>query len=82
MLLIADTFGFHARAQASVPATRIELWAYGRRNPFRPLTGWDVWSLPGIAERRIPLRWWLGDKAARIAPQPWRPVGHKGPADE
>ncbi|MEO7470380.1 phytanoyl-CoA dioxygenase family protein [Sphingobium limneticum] len=81
-LLIADTFGFHARAQASVPATRIELWAYGRRNPFRPLTGWDVWSLPGIAERRIPLRWWLGDKAARIAPQPWRPVGHKGPADE
>lgn len=81
-LVIADTFGFHARTQASEPATRIELWAYGRRNPFRPLTGWDMWSLPGIAERRIPLRWWLGDKAAGIVPQPWRPVGQKGPADE
>lgn len=81
-LVIADTFGFHARAQAMEPATRIELWAYGRRNPYRPFTGWDIWSMPGIAERRIPLRWWLGDKAAGLVSQPWRPAGLKGPADE
>lgn len=81
-LVIADTFGFHARTRSSLPTTRIELWAYGRRNPYRPLTGWDVWSLPGIAERRIPLRWWLGDKAASIMPQNWRAVGRKGPADD
>lgn len=81
-LVIADTFGFHARTQASLPTTRIELWAYGRRNPYRPMTGWDIWSLPGIAERRIPLRWWLGDRAADIVPQSWRPVGIKGPADD
>ncbi|WP_173664364.1 MULTISPECIES: phytanoyl-CoA dioxygenase family protein [unclassified Sphingobium] len=80
-LLIADTFGFHARSPASTPATRVEIWAYGRRNPFRPARGWDVWSLPGIAERRIPLRWWLGDKAAGLIRQPWRPVGIKGAAD-
>lgn len=81
-LVIADTFGFHARTPASQPTRRIELWAYGRRNPYRPLAGWDVWSVPGIAERRVPLRWWLGDKAAGIMPQSWRPVGRKGPADD
>jgi hypothetical protein len=81
-LVIADTFGFHARTPASLPATRVEIWAYGRRNPFRPFRGWDVLSLPGIAERRIPLRWWLGDRAAKLMPQPWRPVGLKGPADD
>ncbi|WP_375194530.1 phytanoyl-CoA dioxygenase family protein [Sphingobium sp.] len=81
-LVIADTFGFHARTQASLPATRVEIWAYGRRNPFRPFRGWDVLSLPGIAERRVPLRWWLGDKAEKLMPQPWRPVGLKGPTDD
>lgn len=81
-LVIADTFGFHARTQASHPATRIELWAYGRRNPFRPFKGWDIWSVPGIAERRIGLRWWLGDRAAKLVPQPWKSAGIKGPADE
>ncbi|UZW54605.1 phytanoyl-CoA dioxygenase family protein [Sphingobium sp. JS3065] len=80
-LLIADTFGFHARSPASVPATRVEIWAYGRRNPFRLAKGWDVWSLPGIAERRIPIRWWLGDRIAGPANQPWRPVGLKSAAD-
>jgi hypothetical protein len=81
-LVIADTFGFHARTQAGQPTTRVELWAYGRRNPYRLRTGWDAGSIPGIAERRIPLRWWLGDQGAGIVPQSWRPVGRKRPGDE
>jgi hypothetical protein len=81
-LVVADTFGFHARTQASVPATRIELWAYGRRNPFRPIKGLDIWSLPGIAERRIGLRWWLADRAAGLVSHPWKAVGIKGAAEE
>lgn len=80
-LVIADTYGFHARTEASVPGTRVEIWAYGRRNPYRPLTGLDIWSLPGIAERRIPFRWWLGDRAEKLTAQSWRPVGLKSPAD-
>ncbi len=35
-LIVADTFGFHARGPSARPSTRIELWAYDRRNPFLP----------------------------------------------
>lgn len=24
----------------------MEIWAYGRRTPFRSAKGWDIWSLP------------------------------------
>jgi hypothetical protein len=81
-LVIADTFGFHARSEATEAATRIELWAYGRRNPFRIPTGWDVWSLPGLQERRIPFRWWLIDQMHPLIRRHWHPVGLKSPADE
>lgn len=81
-LVIADTYGFHARTQAIEPSTRVEIWAYGRRNPFRPLVGWDAFSIPGIAERRVGLRWWLADRAAGVVRQPWQSVGWKRPADE
>ncbi|QHD69436.1 phytanoyl-CoA dioxygenase [Sphingobium yanoikuyae] len=81
-LVIADTFGFHARGEAAQRSTRVELWAYGRRNPFRPLVGLDLWSLPGITERRINLRWGLRDAVARWIGHPWRPAGMKRPADD
>lgn len=81
-LIIADTFGFHARGEAESRSTRVELWAYGRRNPFRPIAGFDPWSLPGVVERRISLRWGLRDLIARWVGQPWARVGIKRPADD
>ena len=56
-LVVADTVGFHARGFSARPSRRVEIWAYGRRNPFLPWTGFDPMSLPGIAEARVPLLW-------------------------
>ncbi|WP_336972618.1 phytanoyl-CoA dioxygenase family protein [Sphingobium aromaticiconvertens] len=81
-LVVADTYGFHARGLSAGRSTRLELWAYGRRNPFRPLVGFDLWSLPGIAERRITLRWRVRDMIASVVGQPWVRAGRKRPGDE
>lgn len=81
-LVVADTFGFHARARSSGPSTRIELFAYSRRNPFLPFAGLDPWSLPGLAERRIPLLWLTHDIYRRWVGQPWIKAGPKKPADD
>ncbi|PZU10295.1 phytanoyl-CoA dioxygenase family protein [Sphingomonas sp.] len=81
-LVVADTHGFHARGASVRPSTRVEIWSYGRRNPFLPWTGFDPGSLPGIAERRIPLYWKALDMLARWSPQAWADVGRKRPADE
>lgn len=78
-LVIADTFGFHARGASSRRSTRIELWAYSRRNPFLPFTGLDPWSLPFIAERRVPLHWLTHDIYRRLIGQPWAKAGRKRP---
>lgn len=74
-LIVADTFGFHARARAQSRSKRIEIWAYGRRNPFLPWTGLDPSSIPGIAERRIPWLWAARDRLEPLIGQPWRDVG-------
>lgn len=76
-LIVADTFGFHARGTAAHASTRVEIWAYGRRNPFLPITGLDMMSMPGITERRIEWRWRLMDRYARWIGQPWQKVGLK-----
>ena len=81
-LVVADTFGFHARGEALHRSTRIELWAYNRRNPFLPFTGLDIGSIPGIAERRIPLRWLTHDIWKPLIGQPWAKAGRKRPGDE
>ncbi len=81
-LVVADTFGFHARVQAARPSTRIEIWAYGRRSPFLPWTGMDPLAAPGLAERRVPWLWAGRDRLARFIGQPWRDVGPKRAGDE
>lgn len=81
-LIVADTFGFHARATSDRAATRIELFGYSRRNPFLPFTGLDIWSLPGIAEHRIPLLWLTHDIYQHWIGQPWAKAGRKKPGDE
>lgn len=83
-LVVGDTVGFHARGFSARPSKRVEIWAYGRRNPFLPWTGFDPLSLPGIAEARIPLMWAALDRAQRLglAVNAWHPVGLKRPLDD
>lgn len=80
-LVVGDTFGFHARGPSVRPSTRVEIWAYGRRNPYLPWTGLDPLSLPGIAERRVPYLWGFRDRWKRFIGQPWRDVGDKSPTE-
>jgi hypothetical protein len=72
-LIVADTFGFHARGPSSGQTLRAEIWAYGRRSPFVPWTGLDLWTGAGLARRSL-ISWRLGDFLARagIKPQRWR----------
>lgn len=50
-LVVADTFGFHARGPSRGRSLRVELWAYGRRSPFIPWVGFDPWSGSALASR-------------------------------
>ncbi len=61
-LVVADTFGFHARGPSAAPSRRVEIWAYGRRNPFLPWSGLDLLGATGLASRQAPLAWWLLDR--------------------
>jgi hypothetical protein len=56
-LVVADTFGFHARGPSAAPTMRVEIWASGRRNPFLPWTGLDPWSIGTLALHK-PLFYW------------------------
>lgn len=82
-LVVADTVGFHARGLSARPSIRVEIWTYGRRNPFLPWTGFDVFSLPGLAERRIPFVWRVRDSLGKrgLISQPWKDVGRVRPQD-
>ena len=76
-LIVADTMGFHARGISARPATRVEIWAYGRRNPFLPWLGMDVAALPLIKGRAVPLYWSAMDllEQLKFGRNPWRPAG-------
>lgn len=80
-LIVADTFGFHARGPALRPSIRVELWAYHRRSPFQPWTGLDIGSLPALAPRRVGIMWRFRDRFERWIGQPWRDVGMKRPGE-
>lgn len=81
-LVVADTFGFHARGEAAKASTRVEIWAYGRRNPYLPWAGFDLMSMRGITERRIGWRWRLRDRYAAWIGQPWQQAGNKTAFEE
>lgn len=76
-LVVADTCGFHARAGSDRRTLRIEIWAYSRRSPFLPWTGFDLLSWRPIAVRRA--EWlarlidWLDQRGWKK--QQWRSAG-------
>jgi hypothetical protein len=72
-LIVADTYGFHARGPSAGRSLRVEVWAYGRRSPFVPWAAFDPWSGAALARRSL-LGWRLGDllQRAGIKPHRWR----------
>jgi hypothetical protein len=60
-LVVADTFGFHARGASTRPSLRVEVWAYGRRSPFLPWVGFDPWRIPALGNRRAHWFWSTAD---------------------
>lgn len=76
-LVVADTSGFHARGASARPSTRVEIWAYARRNPFLPFIGLDPWALSPLKGRQAPIFWRLLDGLEKVGlgRSPWRDAG-------
>lgn len=76
-LVVADTFGFHARGPSLAPTTRVEIWAFGRRNPFLPWSGLDPWALEALGLRKPLLFWKSVDllETLGLGHQRWRARG-------
>jgi hypothetical protein len=74
-LVVADTHGFHARGPSTRPTRRVEIWAYGRRNPFLPWAGLDLWRIGALGHRRVPFYWRSRDLFERVGLKGnvWRP---------
>jgi len=56
-LVIANTNGFHGRGQAEEGASRLELWAYSRHNPFSPWPGLPLDFILKIKHRAMQWNW-------------------------
>jgi hypothetical protein len=82
-LVVVDTCGFHARGDSTAPNVRVEIWAFVRRTPFIPWTGFDLLSWAPIAIRRTSWMLNIVDFLDRlgIKKQHWRSVGRRRPID-
>lgn len=82
-LVVVDTCGFHSRGPSTRPVVRVELWAYSRRNPFLPWTGFDPLSWKPLARRREVWLLRAVDLIDRLGwkRQVWRPVGRRNPLE-
>jgi hypothetical protein len=80
-LVVADTVGFHARGLSARPSVRLEIWAYGRRNPFLPWLGFDPAAMPFVKGRAVPLYWSTIDLCEKLhlGRNPWRNAGTTSP---
>jgi hypothetical protein len=76
-LVVADTFGFHARAPSNHPTVRTAIHTTLRRNPFLPWLGGDPRALPGLRGRDVTLYLELQALRRRLGGRgpTWRPVG-------
>lgn len=82
-LVVIDTCGFHARGSSTSPTVRAEIWAFVRRTPFVPWTGFDILSWKPIAMRRTAWMAALVDRLDRlgIKKQHWQSAGRRRPID-
>ncbi|NDY93951.1 phytanoyl-CoA dioxygenase family protein [Ideonella livida] len=82
-LVVADTYGFHARGPSVRPSTRVELWGYDRRNPFLPGSTDLPLQWLGLMDERPRLYWEQLDRLERLGwgRNPWRSAGTCRPAD-
>jgi len=82
-LVVADTVGFHARGLSTRPSVRVEIWAYGRRNPFLPWLGFDPAAMPLVKGRAVALSWSAMDIGERLnlSSNPWRSAGTATPIE-
>lgn len=76
-LVVADTFGFHARTPSVRRTRRMELHGYLRLAPFSPFAFPALRSLPGIAERQLDIYVAQMEFERRVLGRPtvWMPVG-------
>jgi hypothetical protein len=72
-LVVADTFGFHARGPSLGASLRVEIWAYGRRSPFLPWAALIPWTTAALGRRSV-LSWKFGDllESAGLKKNRWR----------
>lgn len=80
-LVVADTYGFHARTPSSKPTVRVEIHGHMRRNPFPPWNGLDIQALPGVKGRQMDLYFGWMDRIGKETV--WKDVGEvmaDGPA--
>jgi hypothetical protein len=65
-LVIANTNGFHGRGQAEDNASRLELWAYSRHNPFSPWPGLPLDTVLQMKHAVMQWNWKRLDKKASM----------------
>jgi hypothetical protein len=82
-LVAIDTCGFHARGSSDRPTVRVEIWAFSRRSPFLPWTGFDLLSSKPFASRRADWMARIVDRLDRwnLMKQQWLPAGRRRPID-
>jgi len=82
-LVVIDTCGFHARGSSDRPGVRAEIWAFVRRTPFLPWTGFDLLSWAPLAARRAGWINRINDRLDRagLKKQHWQPAGRRRPID-
>jgi hypothetical protein len=71
-LVVADTFGFHARGPSKGASLRVEVWAYGRRSPFLPWAALIPWTTAALGWRST-ASWTFGDllEQMHLKKNPW-----------
>ncbi len=79
-LVIANTNGFHGRGQAKSGASRLELWAYSRHNPFNPFPGLPLPFAGTIKNAAMKVFWKRADTKATAKNS--KPSWHLIPAKE